>query len=467
MVCYSVRPTDDEVAQLMHLHILGIAGTFMGGIAQLAQAAGHRVTGADQQVYPPMSDQLAQAGIGFREGFDPAQLDEEDPDVVVVGNVMTRGMPVIERLLDGNRRYTSGPQWLYEHILQDRWVLAVSGTHGKTSTASMLAWILEYAGMNPGFLIGGVPENFGVSARLGEAPFFVIEADEYDTAFFDKRAKFVHYHPRTLVINNLEFDHADIYDSLADIQRQFHHLIRMVPPSGQIIHPADDEAVAETVAMGCWTETRQTGRAPGSGWRYEPLLADGSALEIYLDDQPVGVLRWPLLGHHNAMNALSACVAARHAGVPVELAIEALSRFEGIKRRLELRGEVGGVRVYDDFAHHPTAIATTLAALRQRVGGQRIIAVFEPRSNTMRRGVHRDTLAASFAAADRLLVLAPDDLGWEIDALDYPLPAAFAPTVEGVLTRLLATVRPGDHIVIMSNGGFGGLHQRLLEALGA
>ncbi len=449
----------------MHLHILGIAGTFMGGIAQLAQAAGHRVTGADRQVYPPMSDQLAQAGIAFRDGFDPAQLAEEDADVVVVGNVMSRGMPIIEQLLEDNRRYTSGPQWLYEHILHDRWVLAVSGTHGKTSTASMLAWILEYAGMSPGFLIGGVPENFGVSARLGDAPFFVIEADEYDTAFFDKRAKFVHYHPRTLVINNLEFDHADIFDSLADIQRQFHHLVRMVPPSGQIIHPHGDTAVVETLNMGCWSETQQLGRAPGEGWRYEPLLADCSAVEFYLDDQPVGVLRWQMLGHHNAMNALAACVAARHAGVPVELAIEALGRFEGIKRRLELRGEVGGIRVYDDFAHHPTAIATTLAGLRQRVGDERIVAVFEPRSNTMRQGVHRDTLASAFADADLLLALAPDDLGWDITALGYPIPVEFAATVDALLARLLATVRTGDHIVIMSNGGFGGLHQRLVGAL--
>ena len=449
----------------MHLHILGIAGTFMGGIAQLAQAAGHQVSGADAQVYPPMSDQLAQAGISFREGFEPEQLEQENPDVIVVGNVMRRGMPVIEEMLDRNWRYVSGPQWLYENILHDRWVLAVSGTHGKTSTASMLAWILEYAGLNPGFLIGGVPENFGVSARLGEAPFFVIEADEYDTAFFDKRSKFVHYHPRTLIINNLEFDHADIFSSLADIQRQFHHLVRIVPPSGLIVHPRDSDAVDDVLAMGCWSEQQTIGSNGADGWSYELLLADGSAIEFYLEGEPMGVLRWDMLGDHNARNALAACVAARHAGVGIDHAIEALSRFKGIKRRLELRGDVAGVRVYDDFAHHPTAIATTLAGLRQRVGEARIIVAFEPRSNTMRQGVHRDTLAASFVDADALMVLQPDDLGWDIAALDYPLPTEFAATVDALLVSLLDRVKAGDHVVIMSNGGFGGLHERLLEAL--
>ncbi len=451
----------------MHLHILGIAGTFMGGIAQLAQAAGHRVTGADERVYPPMSDQLAQAGIAFREGFDPAQLDEENADVIVVGNVMSRGMPIVEAMLDQNRRYVSGPQWLFENILHDRWVLAVSGTHGKTSTASMLAWILEYAGMNPGFLIGGVPTNFGVSARLGDAPFFVIEADEYDTAFFDKRSKFVHYHPRTLIINNLEFDHADIFASLGDIQRQFHHLLRMVPGAGQVIHPRDSEAIDEVIAMGCWSHRETIGKSGADGWRYEALLPDCSAIEFYLDDEPMGILRWSLCGQHNAMNALAACVAAHHAGIPFEQAVEALTRFEGIKRRLELRGEVGGIRVYDDFAHHPTAIATTLAGLRQRVGDARIVAVFEPRSNTMRQGVHRDTLAAAFADADQLLALQPPELEWDLAALDYPLPAAFSPSVDALLERLVAMAEAGDHIVVMSNGGFGGLHGRLLERLGS
>ena len=450
----------------MHLHILGIAGTFMGGIAQLARAAGHEVTGADEKVYPPMSDQLAQAGIAFREGFDPAQLDEENADVIVVGNIMSRGMPIVEAMLDQNRRYVSGPQWLFENILHDRWVLAVSGTHGKTSTASMLAWILEYAGMNPGFLIGGVPSNFGVSARLGDAPFFVIEADEYDTAFFDKRSKFVHYHPRTLVINNLEFDHADIFDSLADIQRQFHHLLRMVPGAGRIVHPRGSQAIDEVIEMGCWSHRETIGEVGADGWRYEALLPDCSAVEFYLDDEPMGVLRWSLLGHHNAMNALAACIAARHAGIPFDQAVEALTCFEGIKRRLELRGEVDGIRVYDDFAHHPTAIATTLAGLRQHIGDGRIVAVFEPRSNTMRQGVHRDTLAAAFADADQLLVLQPPELEWNLAALDYPLPVAFASSVDELLERLVAMAEAGDHIVIMSNGGFGGLHGRLLERLG-
>ena len=451
----------------MHLHILGIAGTFMGGIAQLAQAAGHRVTGADAKVYPPMSDQLSQAGIAFREGFEPSQLAQENPDVVVVGNVMSRGMPIIEEMLDRNWRYISGPQWLYENILRDRWVLAVSGTHGKTSTASMLAWILEYAGLNPGFLIGGVPQNFGVSARLGAGPFFVIEADEYDTAFFDKRSKFVHYHPRTLVINNLEFDHADIFSSLADIQRQFHHLIRTVPHSGLIVCPRTSVAVDEVLEMGCWSEQQTIDSNGTDGWRYEPLLPDCSAVEFYLDDEPMGVLRWDMLGDHNARNALAACVAARHGGVGIDHAIEALSRFKGIKRRLELLGDVADIRVYDDFAHHPTAIATTLNGLRQRVGDARIVVVFEPRSNTMRQGVHRDTLAASFVDADALMMLQPDDLGWDISALDYPLPTEFADSVDALLQLLLDRLKAGDHVVIMSNGGFGGLHGRLLEALEA
>ena len=449
----------------MHLHILGIAGTFMGGIAQLAQAAGHEVTGADEKIYPPMSDQLAQAGIDFVEGFDPAQLKQQAADTIVVGNVMSRGRPVIEEMLNRGWRHTSGPQWLYENILQDRWVLAVSGTHGKTSTASMLAWILEYAGMNPGFLIGGVPENFGVSARLGDSPFFVIEADEYDTAFFDKRSKFLHYHPRTLVINNLEFDHADIFDSLADIQRQFHHLVRIVPGEGLIIHPADHPAIREVLDLGCWTPQETLTQNGQTGWSYHADKPDCSEISLSLDGVTVGTLAWELLGHHNAMNALAACAAARHAGVAPEHAIAALAGFRGIKRRLELRGEVNGVRVYDDFAHHPTAIATTLNGLRQKVGEGRIIVAFEPRSNTMRQGVHRETLAASFAAADSLMIFRPADLGWDIGALDYPVAKQVFSSIAPLCAALVASARPGDHIVVMSNGGFGGLHEQLLSAL--
>jgi UDP-N-acetylmuramate: L-alanyl-gamma-D-glutamyl-meso-diaminopimelate ligase len=449
----------------MHLHILGIAGTFMGGIAQLAQAAGHEVTGADERIYPPMSHQLQQAGIEYREGFAPEQLRDEDPDIVVVGNVMSRGRPVVEEMLNRGWRYISGPQWLYENILQARWVLAVAGTHGKTSTASMLAWILDYAGLNPGFLIGGVPENFGVSARLGESPFFVIEADEYDTAFFDKRSKFVHYHPRTLVINNLEFDHADIFSSLADIQRQFHHLIRMVPGEGLVIHPDASPAIDEVLQQGCWTPTETLAEEQSSGWSYRAEQPDCAVITILFDGEACGTLRWKLLGHHNAMNALAACAAARHAGVAPEHAIAALAQFKGIKRRLELRGELRGIRVYDDFAHHPTAIATTLEGLRQSVGQARVVVAFEPRSNTMRQGIHREALAASFARADQLLVLQPAELPWDIAALDYPLETRFFSSVDSLRSALLEMARSGDHIVVMSNGGFGGLHEQLLTAL--
>ncbi len=450
----------------MHLHILGIAGTFMGGLAQLARAAGHLVTGADAQVYPPMSTQLAAAGIDFVEGFAPEQLDPA-PDVVVVGNAMSRGRPIVEAMLDRGLAYTSGPQWLYEHLLRDRWVLAVSGTHGKTTTSSMLAWILEDAGLKPGFLIGGVPLDFGVSARLGESKYFVIEADEYDTAFFDKRSKFVHYHPRTLVINNIEFDHADIFPDLAAIQRQFHHLVRTVPGQGRIIHPADDEAVRETLGMGCWTPCEVTSGGEGAvGWRYEMRTPDGSHLRILRDGDVIGELRWSQLGAHNAANALSALAAANHVGVAPEQGIAALARFQGVKRRLELRGVVNDIHVYDDFAHHPTAIATTLAGLRRKLGeGARILAVFEPRSNTMRLGVHRATLGPAFAGADQVFMYAPPDLGWDAGALALPVPGTLARSLDELLDRLCEAARPGDHILVMSNGGFGGLHDKLLNRL--
>jgi len=449
----------------MHLHILGICGTFMGGIALLARALGHRVTGSDANVYPPMSTQLEVAGITLMEGYEAAHLDPP-PDIVVVGNAMRRGMPVIESMLDQGLRYCSGPQWLRENLLDGRWVLAVSGTHGKTTTASMLAWVLEDAGLDPGFLIGGVPVDFGVSARLGSAPFFVVEADEYDTAFFDKRSKFVHYKPRTLILNNLEFDHADIFDDLSQIQRQFHHLIRTVPGSGLIVHPAGVPAVDAVIDLGCWTPRETFGSA--GDWRAELIEPDGSRFRVRLQGAEVDVVNWGQSGLHNVQNALAVLAAARHAGVPVGGAIASLGRFQGVKRRLELRGEVAGIRVFDDFAHHPTAIATTLDGLRRRVGpNQRILAVLEPRSNTMRLGTHNAELAGSLTAADRVYVHAPGDLGWNAAEVLAGLGERLAvhDAIEPILTQVVADSRPGDQVLIMSNGGFGGIHQRLLEAL--
>ncbi|WP_462329259.1 UDP-N-acetylmuramate:L-alanyl-gamma-D-glutamyl-meso-diaminopimelate ligase [Thiohalocapsa halophila] len=448
----------------MHLHILGICGTFMGGVALLARALGHRVTGSDANVYPPMSTQLAAAGIELMQGYDASHL-QPAPDVVVVGNAMTRGMPAVEYMLDAGLPYVSGPQWLAEHLLAGRHVLAVAGTHGKTSTASMLAWVLEDAGLAPGFLIGGVPQDFGVSARLGEGRCFVVEADEYDTAFFDKRSKFVHYRPRTLVVNNLEFDHADIFDDLAMIQRQFHHLVRTVPGTGLILHPRAEPAVDAVLAMGVWTPTQSTG--DGGDWSAEWLSADGSAFRVHTPDGPEIDLHWGQTGAHNVQNALSAMAAAAHVGIEPARSAAALGRFAGVKRRMELRGEVAGVRVYDDFAHHPTAIASTLHGLRRRVGEARIIAVLEPRSNTMRLGVHAAALAQSLTAADQVQVYAPADLDWDAAAALAPLGERLR--VAGAVAEIVAAVgaeaRPGDHVLVMSNGGFGGIHQLLLDAL--
>jgi UDP-N-acetylmuramate: L-alanyl-gamma-D-glutamyl-meso-diaminopimelate ligase len=449
----------------MHLHILGICGTFMGGIALLARALGHRVTGSDANVYPPMSTQLEAAGIGLVEGYGADQLDPP-PDVVVVGNAMKRGLPVVEAMLDRGLRYVSGPEWLREHLLRDRWVLAVAGTHGKTTTASMLAWVLEEEGLDPGFLIGGVPQGFGVSARLGSAPFFVVEADEYDTAFFDKRSKFVHYGPRTLILNNLEFDHADIFDDLAQIQRQFHHLVRTVPGSGLIIHPQGEAAMDRVLAMGCWTPLESFGE--GGDWSAELINADGSRFRVLHRGQALGEVAWGQTGRHNVANALAVLAAARHAGVPPAVGIAALGLFAGVKRRMELRGEVAGVRVYDDFAHHPTAIATTLEGLRRRVGEARILAVLEPRSNTMRLGVHNAELAGSLGDADLVYVYAPPDLGWDPAAVFVSLGAraAIFTEVEPIVARVAAEAGTGDQVLVMSNGGFQGIHQRLLDALG-
>ena len=451
----------------MHVHILGIGGTFMGGVAAIARAAGFRVTGSDRNVYPPMSTQLEALGIEVTEGFAASQLTPV-PDIVVVGNVMTRGQPVIEELLERGLPYLSGPEWLAREVLKDRWVLAVAGTHGKTTTASLLAWILEHAGLEPGFLIGGVPANFGLSARLGAAPFFVIEADEYDTAFFDKRAKFVHYRPRTVILNNLEYDHADIYPDLASIQRQFHHLVRIVPGGGRILWNAADANLKDTLAMGCWTPLEGFARTA----RAEALWtgvghADYSRFEVLEGGQARGGVEWPLIGAHNMENALAAIAAARHAGVPVPQAIAALRDFQGIARRMQLRGETHGVRVYDDFAHHPTAIATTLDGLRRRVGEARIVAVLEPRSQTMRMGVHQDTLAPSLAGADEVWLYAPPDLGWDTGAVMSTLGARghVSRDIEALVHELARTLRPGDHVLVMSNGGFGGLHGKLLAEL--
>jgi UDP-N-acetylmuramate: L-alanyl-gamma-D-glutamyl-meso-diaminopimelate ligase len=447
----------------MHIHILGICGTFMGGIAVIAKQAGHKVTGCDANVYPPMSTQLEAQGIELIEGWDPTQVALA-PDLFVVGNVVSRGNPLIEAILDRGLPYTSGPQWLYEHVLRDKWVLAVAGTHGKTTTTSMLAWLLEHAGLAPGFLIGGVPVNFGLSARLSDSAFFVIEADEYDTAFFDKRSKFVHYRPRTAVLNNLEFDHADIFPDLAAIETQFHHLVRTVPGNGLIVANGREQSIARVLARGCWTPVEQVGAS--AGWTAEALGAD--RYTVRLDGEAHGTVQWALLGEHNRHNALSALAAARHAGVPIALGIEALSGFRNVKRRLEVCGTVRGITVYDDFAHHPTAIETTLAGLRSKVGGARILAVLEPRSNTMKLGVMKQALPGSLRDAQRVFCYT-HGLGWDAGAALAPLGdlAACFDDLDLLVAAVSAAAQPGDQVVVMSNGGFGGVHAKLLAALAA
>jgi UDP-N-acetylmuramate: L-alanyl-gamma-D-glutamyl-meso-diaminopimelate ligase len=457
----------------MHLHILGICGTFMGGIAAIAQHAGHRVTGCDANVYPPMSTQLAALGIDLVPGFDADQLHgvARAADVFVVGNVVARGNPLMEAVLDAGRPYVSGPQWLYENVLRDKWVLAVAGTHGKTTTTAMLAWILEHAGLAPGFLIGGVPMDFPVSARLTEAPFFVIEADEYDTAFFDKRSKFVHYRPRTAILNNLEFDHADIFPDLAAIETQFHHLVRTVPRSGRLVVNGMERSLERVLARGAWSDVERFGMASAA-----PGEAGPAGLQWRIDDEgrvthdgaSQGLLRLDHPGRHNLLNALAAIAAARHAGVAVSGSLDALACFRGVRRRMEVRGSAGGVTVYDDFAHHPTAIATTLDGLRRRVGAQRILAVLEPRSNTMKQGALKDALAGSLAAADRTFCYAVS-LGWDVAAALAPLGerARVDEDLDALVAAVVAEARPGDHVLVMSNGGFGGVHGRLLAALAA
>ncbi|MDR3353272.1 MAG: UDP-N-acetylmuramate:L-alanyl-gamma-D-glutamyl-meso-diaminopimelate ligase [Zoogloeaceae bacterium] len=450
----------------MRIHILGICGTFMGGLAQLAQAAGHTVSGCDANVYPPMSTQLQAAGIALNEGYDPAALRRK-PDLFVVGNAISRGNPLLEAILDTGAPYVSGPEWLARHVLQGRWTLAVAGTHGKTTTAAMLAWILDDAKLDPGFLIGGVPCDFGVSARLGKLPFFVIEADEYDTAFCDKRSKFVHYRPRTLILNNLEYDHADIFADLAAIETQFHHLVRTVPANGRIIVRHGEASLERVLARGCWTPVLWFGDpdAPGA----ERLTGDDADGSLILSGPQGEIARttWALAGTHNRANALAALLAARHAGVPLAAGLAALGRFQGVKRRLEVRGTVAGITLYDDFAHHPTAIATTLEGLRRRVGkAARILAVLEPRSNTMKLGVMKEKLPASLAAADQVFCHAAN-LGWNAAAALAPLGARAHVTEDlaHLIAAITAAARPGDHILVMSNGGFGGIHEKLLAAL--
>ena len=434
----------------------------MGGIAVLAQQAGHKVTGCDSNVYPPMSKQLEALGIRLTEGFDPNQITL-NPDLYVVGNVVSRGNPLIEEILNRGLPYSSGPQWLLENILHDKWTLAVAGTHGKTTTASMLAWILEYGHLNPGFLIGGVPENFGVSARLTDTPFFVVEADEYDTAFFDKRSKFVHYRPRTLVINNIEFDHADIFPDLNAIETQFHHVVRTVPSSGLILANGLEDSVAGTLTRGCWSPVEWLSHL--DGWQAGEADSDGH-FDVFLKSEIQGRVQWDLMGQHNRHNALAAIGAARHAGVPAAHGIEALSQFKNVKRRMEIRGVVKRITVYDDFAHHPTAIATTLAGLRAKVGAARILAVLEPRSNTMKLGTMKTQLPGSLVAADHVFCYSAN-LGWDAAAALAPL-GAKAEThddLNALIQSIAYQAQPNDHILIMSNGGFGGIHQKLLDRL--
>lgn len=446
------------------IHILGVGGTFMSGIALLAQEKGYSVTGSDLKLYPPMSTQLAQKHIHFKEGYEAGQIDA-DVDEIIVGNVMKRGIPIMEEVLAKDLPYISGPQWLAQNILRDRWVLAIAGTHGKTTTSSLVAWILEHAGLQPGFLIGGIPENFGVSARLGHSPYFVIEADEYDTAFFDKRAKFIHYHPRTLILNNLEFDHADIYENLAAIQLQFHYLIRTVPHNGLIIYPPTDGALHEVLAKGCWTSCMTFG-SEESTWQARLIKNDGSAFEVVYQGNTLARVEWHLLGQHNVNNALAAISAASHIGLPIEKIIGALATFKNVKRRLEIKGTIKGITVYDDFAHHPTAIKTTLAGLRAKVGKARLVTIVEFGSYTMRSGVHKEQMQQALSEAD-LIICKNTLVDWGLHEVlkNFAQPHAVYENVDTLVKELAPQLRPGDHVVIMSNAGFDGIHQKLLNAL--
>jgi UDP-N-acetylmuramate: L-alanyl-gamma-D-glutamyl-meso-diaminopimelate ligase len=449
----------------MHIHILGICGTFMGGIAQIARAMGHEVTGSDQNVYPPMSDQLEQAGISLMEGYKTEHLNPV-PELVVVGNTISRGNPELEVVLNEQIPFTSGPEWLYQGVLKHKHVLGVSGTHGKTTTTTILSWILEYAGLNPGFLIGGVAENFGISARHTDSDYFVIEADEYDTAFSDKRSKFIHYHPRTLIINNIEFDHADIFADIAAIRREFHHLLRILPEQARVIYPEEDTEVNQVLDMGCWSNTESFGEV-SANWSIVGANADYGNFNIEHGGKEVGTVNWSLIGEHNAKNALAAIIAADHIGIEVSKACEALSAFKSVKRRLECIFDANGTRIYDDFAHHPTAISKTLEALRHHVGDARIIAVMEPRSNTMKMGVHAKTLAASFEKADKVLFFQADNVDWDIAGHMTELGerCQVFKDIDSIVNLIAEQHQTGDQIVIMSNGGFGNIHKKLIEAL--
>jgi UDP-N-acetylmuramate: L-alanyl-gamma-D-glutamyl-meso-diaminopimelate ligase len=468
----------------MHIHILGICGTFMGGLAVLAKQAGHRVTGCDANVYPPMSTQLEAQGISLIEGFAAEQIALA-PDLYVIGNVVSRGNPLMEAILNQGLPYVSGPQWIGEQLLRDKWVLAVAGTHGKTTTASMLAWILDYAGYAPGFLIGGIPLNFGVSARLSgssvegegkQSSFFVIEADEYDTAFFDKRSKFVHYHAKTAILNNLEFDHADIFPDLAAIETQFHHLVRTIPGIGRLVVNAKESSLQTVMHRGCWSDKEfftdqqdQQNKAADAEWHL--ILTEGEDFDVYFKSVLQGRVCWSLNGAHNRLNALAAIAAARHVGVAPAIAIAALAEFVNVKRRMELRGEVGGVKVIDDFAHHPTAIETTVQGLRHQIGSARILAVLEPRSNTMKMGAIKQAIPASLQAADLVFVYGAqsgkDALGWDLEETFAALgsKAKVHHQLPALVADIVQQARAGDYILVMSNGGFGGVHQLLLDAL--
>lgn len=456
----------------MHLHILGICGTFMGSLAMLAKAQGHRVTGSDQNVYPPMSTQLEKAGIEITQGFDVAQL-QPAPDLVVIGNAMSRGNDCVEYVLNKQIPYTSGPAFLSEHVLKDKWVMAVAGTHGKTTTTSMLTWVLEDCGFEPGFLIGGVPKNFGISARLGKSDFFVVEADEYDSAFFDKRSKFVHYHGRTVILNNMEFDHADIFNDMEAIKTQFHHLVRTVAGDGQIIYPQADEHIKSTLEKGCWTPTSTLAGSQvdqDSDWGYQLLDEAGSQFTLLHKGKAVGEVNWTQTGQHNVMNALACIAAAYHVGILPKDSIAALNRFEGVKRRMELVSEANGIDVYDDFAHHPTAIESTLAGVKNSGKYRRIWAVIEPRSNTMRMGVHKAALPKSIADADNVIWFQPKGLDWALDDVVSGCRKQGANTelyedIDAIIEHLVSYAEEGDAIVLMSNGGFAGIHQKLATAL--
>lgn len=448
-----------------HIHILGICGTFMGGLAIIAKQMGFRVTGSDINIYPPMSTFLAESGIDVIPHFEPTQL-QPAPDMVIIGNAMKRGNPCVEYVLENSLPYTSGPQWLHDNLLRDRWVLAVSGTHGKTTTTGMLAWILAQNDLEPGFLVGGIAGNFGVSARLGNSKYFVIEADEYDTAFFDKRSKFVHYNPKTLIVNNISFDHADIFDDLKAIQRQFHHMIRTIPASGLILSNANEQSAKETLEMGCWSQKQFLGNE--QEWYAERINNDSSHFAVFHHGEKVAEVQWNIVGQHNMHNALMAIAAAHHAGVSVENACKALATFINAKRRLEVKGEVNGIMVYDDFAHHPEAIQATLGALRDKVGGGvRILAVLEPRSNTMKMGVHKEEIAPSLVRADYIFLLQPDNIPWEVVEIANKCvqPAKWTAHLDKLIDLIVEEAKPTDHILVMSNGSFGGIHQKLLDKL--